>query len=334
MARCAPGRPRWSHDGEPNPERATAEHVLPRRQLRQAAQTAGYQRDTDSRWFGGVCSGLAQRFGVDPVLDPGRRGRARVRRRHRPDRVRGPVAAASRPSRRHPRRARGAPGRRRADRPARPRGVPRARWPVLDRQRQRLVRAAVADPDRRHRLVRAGPPRHGHAAVRLRRTAGRPPRQPHPPPPTSRPPPPPSGEAMSTPTQTPPYAGVQPAPYRGPQPGTYGGPPLPGQPDSPAADPLRWCAHPAGAPAPGRTPAAPAAAASPAELVRRPGLARHRPRGHRPRCSPRRPAGLPGQLGHPGLPHRPHRCLAWSCSPSASRAGPRASAASSSWCSP
>ena len=29
---------------------------------------SGYQRDTDSRWFGGVCSGLAQRFGVDPVL--------------------------------------------------------------------------------------------------------------------------------------------------------------------------------------------------------------------------------------------------------------------------
>ena len=31
-------------------------------------RTSGYQRDTDSRWFGGVCSGLAQRFGVDPVL--------------------------------------------------------------------------------------------------------------------------------------------------------------------------------------------------------------------------------------------------------------------------
>ncbi len=31
-------------------------------------RTSGYQRDTDTRWFGGVCSGLAQRFGVDPVL--------------------------------------------------------------------------------------------------------------------------------------------------------------------------------------------------------------------------------------------------------------------------
>jgi len=31
-------------------------------------RTSGYQRDTDGRWFGGVCTGLAQRFGVDPVL--------------------------------------------------------------------------------------------------------------------------------------------------------------------------------------------------------------------------------------------------------------------------
>ena len=31
-------------------------------------RNSGYQRDTDTRWFGGVCSGLAQRFGVDPVL--------------------------------------------------------------------------------------------------------------------------------------------------------------------------------------------------------------------------------------------------------------------------
>lgn len=31
-------------------------------------RTSGYRRDTDSRWFGGVCSGLAQRFDVDPVL--------------------------------------------------------------------------------------------------------------------------------------------------------------------------------------------------------------------------------------------------------------------------
>ncbi len=29
---------------------------------------SGYTRDTDARWFGGVCSGLAQRWGVDPVL--------------------------------------------------------------------------------------------------------------------------------------------------------------------------------------------------------------------------------------------------------------------------
>ena len=29
---------------------------------------SGYRRDTDGRWFGGVCTGLAQHFGVDPVL--------------------------------------------------------------------------------------------------------------------------------------------------------------------------------------------------------------------------------------------------------------------------
>lgn len=31
-------------------------------------RSSGYHRDTDGRWFGGVCTGLAQRFGVDPVL--------------------------------------------------------------------------------------------------------------------------------------------------------------------------------------------------------------------------------------------------------------------------
>lgn len=31
-------------------------------------RASGYQRDTESRWFGGVCSGLAHRLGVDPVL--------------------------------------------------------------------------------------------------------------------------------------------------------------------------------------------------------------------------------------------------------------------------
>ena len=31
-------------------------------------RASGFYRDTESRWFGGVCSGLAQRFGVDPVL--------------------------------------------------------------------------------------------------------------------------------------------------------------------------------------------------------------------------------------------------------------------------
>ena len=31
-------------------------------------RSSGYHRDTDGRWFGGVCTGLAQHFGVDPVL--------------------------------------------------------------------------------------------------------------------------------------------------------------------------------------------------------------------------------------------------------------------------
>ncbi len=31
-------------------------------------RSTGYHRDTDRRWFGGVCAGLAGRFGVDPLL--------------------------------------------------------------------------------------------------------------------------------------------------------------------------------------------------------------------------------------------------------------------------
>jgi phage shock protein PspC (stress-responsive transcriptional regulator) len=31
-------------------------------------RSSGYERDTDARWFGGVCAGLARRFDVDPVL--------------------------------------------------------------------------------------------------------------------------------------------------------------------------------------------------------------------------------------------------------------------------
>jgi phage shock protein PspC (stress-responsive transcriptional regulator) len=31
-------------------------------------RSSGFYRDTDRRWFGGVCSGLAARFGVDPLL--------------------------------------------------------------------------------------------------------------------------------------------------------------------------------------------------------------------------------------------------------------------------
>lgn len=31
-------------------------------------RSSGFHRDTDRRWFGGVCAGLAGRFGVDPLL--------------------------------------------------------------------------------------------------------------------------------------------------------------------------------------------------------------------------------------------------------------------------
>ncbi|MGL5850794.1 MAG: PspC domain-containing protein, partial [Phycicoccus sp.] len=31
-------------------------------------RTSGVHRDTDRRWFGGVCAGVARRFDVDPVL--------------------------------------------------------------------------------------------------------------------------------------------------------------------------------------------------------------------------------------------------------------------------
>ena len=202
-------------------------------------RSSGYDRDTDSRWFGGVCSGLAQRLGVDPVLIraaavvlafvggigltvyvvlwlllPDRRGDILAERAVRQGDA-GPIALLVlaaflvlgglfsigngngwfAPLWLIP--------------------VAAIGWFVLARRGN--AHAAV-------RLRRT-------AAVRLRRTRARPAGDPATP--YVTPPPPPSGEAMSTPTQTPPYAGAQPGPYRGPQPGTYGGPPLPGQPGQP-----------------------------------------------------------------------------------------------------
>ena len=261
--------PRWSHDGEPHPERAPTEHVLPRRQLRPVAQQrlpARHRRPLVRRCLHRPGPALRRR----PGADPGRGGRARLPRRHRPDRLRHPLAAPARPAGRHPRRACRAPGRCRPDRPARARRVPRDRRGLLDRQRQRLVRPAVADPGRRRRLARAGPAQRPHAADRLRQRRRPPPPYgtPHPRP-TARPRPrrrsrhpapvrrghvhrhallrrAADGE-RADPDAAAPYAGSQPGAYRGPQPGTYGGPPASG-----ASRPVRWPAHPAGPAAPGR----------------------------------------------------------------------------------
>ena len=232
-------------------------------------RSSGYHRDTDGRWFGGVCTGLAQRFGVDPVLI---RAAAVVLAflggigltayvilwLLLPDRQGDILAEQGR-----------APGRCRADRAARARRLPPCRWGLLDRQRQRLVRAAVADPGRRDHLARAeaGAANRGTRCsspsaerwVPLRRPL-RHPLHPHLAPPA----PAPLGatfprEAMSTPTPTyaappmasaprrgpaPPSAGGQPGAYRGPQPGTYGGPPAPGRPARTAAGPPRPPAAP------------------------------------------------------------------------------------------
>ncbi len=200
-------------------------------------RSSGYERDTDSRWFGGVCSGLAQRFGVDPVLIraaavvlaflggigltvyvvlwlllPDRRGDILAERAVRQGDA-GPIAL-----------------------------LLLAAFLVLGgvfsigngngwfAPLWLIPVAAIGWFVIARRGT--GTPQSGYGAPQV----GVPQQQPGQPAPVTpyvTPPPPPSGEAMSTPTQAPPYAGVQPAPYRGPQPGTYGGPPLPGQPGQP-----------------------------------------------------------------------------------------------------
>ena len=199
---------------------------------------SGYSRDTDGRWFGGVCTGLAQRFGVDPVLIraaavvlaflggigltayvilwlllPDRRGDILAERAVRQGDA-GPIAL-----------------------------LVLAAFLVLGgvfsigngngwfAPLWLIPVAAVAwlVLARRNR----GTPQTGYGSAAA------------PPPPYGTPipaTPPPSGEAMSAtpsyaappmasaPTQAPPppYAGSQPGAYRAPQPGTYGGPPASG----------------------------------------------------------------------------------------------------------
>jgi phage shock protein PspC (stress-responsive transcriptional regulator) len=201
-------------------------------------RASGYQRDTDSRWFGGVCSGIAQRLGVDPVLIraaavvlafvggigltvyvvlwlllPDRRGDILAERAVRQGDA-GPIAllvlaaflvlgglfSIGNGN-----------------------GWFAPLWliPVAAIGWFVLARRGNATPQSGY----GAPPQSGYGAPGLGQPAA--------PAPYVTPPPPPSGEAMSTPTQTSPYAGTQPGPYRGPQPGTYGGPPLPGQPAQP-----------------------------------------------------------------------------------------------------
>ena len=197
-------------------------------------RSSGYERDTDSRWFGGVCSGLAQRFGVDPVLIraaavvlafvggigltvyvvlwlllPDRRGDILAERAVRQGDA-GPIAllvlaaflvlgglfSIGNGN-----------------------GWFAPLWliPIAAIGWFVLARRGTGTPQSGYGAPPVGAPQAGQPAAAA----------------TPYVTPPPPGEAMSTPTQTPPYAGVQPAPYRGPQPGTYGGPPLPGQPGQP-----------------------------------------------------------------------------------------------------
>ncbi len=203
---------------------------------------SGYYRDTDGRWFGGVCTGLAQRFGVDPVLIraaavvlaflggigltayvilwlllPDRQGDILAERAVRQGDA-GPIAL-----------------------------LVLAGFLVLGgvfsigngngwfAPLWLIPVAAVAWLVLARRNAR--PPQTGYGSVPAPPPYGAP-VPPAPPGAT----PPPSGEAMSAtpsyaappmasaPTQTPtaPYAGSQPGAYRAPQPGTYGGPPVGG----------------------------------------------------------------------------------------------------------
>ena len=178
------------------------EHVLPRRQLRPAAQQrlpTRHRRPLVRRRLHRPGPALRRR----PGAHPRRGGRARVPRRHRPDRLRHPLAAPARPAAA-------------TSSPSVPcaRATP-ARSPCSCSPRSscsvgcsRSATATagsppVADPGRRRRAGSCWPGATRHAADRLRQRAG--PALRHPPAPTARPrhprrsaTPPPSGEAMST----------------------------------------------------------------------------------------------------------------------------------------
>jgi phage shock protein PspC (stress-responsive transcriptional regulator) len=213
-------------------------------------RSSGYQRDTDGRWFGGVCTGLAQRFGVDPVLIraaavvlaflggigltayvilwlllPDRRGDILAERAVRQGDA-GPIAL-----------------------------LVLAAFLVIGgvfsigngngwfAPLWLIPVAAIAWLVLSRRNTRT--PQTGYGSVTAPPPYGTPSPAPYgatPPPAPLGATPPPPGEAMSTPTYAAPamagaptqapaptYPGGQQGAYRGPQPGTYGGPPVTGQ---------------------------------------------------------------------------------------------------------
>ncbi len=206
-------------------------------------RSSGYFRDTDGRWFGGVCTGLAQRFGVDPVLIraaavvlaflggigltayvilwlllPDRQGDILAERAVRQGDA-GPIALLVLAAFLVIGGVFSIGNGNGWFAPLWLIPVAAVAWLVLARRNR-------GTPQTGYGSVAAPPPPYG---------------TPIPPAPQGATPPP-SGEAMSAtpsyaappmasaPTQTPPppYAGSQPGAYRAPQPGTYGGPPAGG----------------------------------------------------------------------------------------------------------
>ncbi len=217
-------------------------------------RSSGYHRDTDGRWFGGVCTGLAQRFGVDPVLIraaavvlaflggigltayvilwlllPDRQGDILAERAVRQGDA-GPIALLVLAAFLVLGGVFSIGNGNGWFAPLWLIPVAAITWLVLSRRTSRT-------PQTGYGSVAAPPPPYG--------TPSPAPYGATPPPAPLGATPPPPGEAMSTPTPTyaappmasaptqapaPPYAGGQPGAYRGPQPGTYGGPPAAGQP--------------------------------------------------------------------------------------------------------
>ncbi len=209
-------------------------------------RSSGYSRDTDGRWFGGVCTGLAQRFGVDPVLIraaavvlaflggigitayvilwlllPDRQGDILAERAVRQGDA-GPIALLVLAAFLVLGGVFSIGNGNGWFAPLWLIPVAAIAWLVLARRNGRT-------PQTGYGSVAAPPPPYGTASP-----------APYGTPSTATPPP--SGEAMSatpsyaappmasasTQTPTPPYAGSQPGAYRAPQPGTYGGPPVGG----------------------------------------------------------------------------------------------------------